>query len=115
MTEHAHAAYGPCPRTRVLWETDPEIADLIAKEERYECDTVRLIPSENYASLAVLAATGSIFANKYSEGYPSKRYYEGQIYVDQVEELAMARARAHFGADQAQVHPNKRSPANNAA
>ncbi len=115
MTEHAHAAYGPCPRTRVLWETDPEIADLIAKEERYECDTVRLIPSENYASLAVLAATGSIFANKYSEGYPSKRYYEGQIYVDQVEELAMARARALFGADHANVQPYSGSPANMAA
>ncbi|HAK95100.1 MAG TPA: serine hydroxymethyltransferase [Planctomycetes bacterium] len=115
MAEPPPDAFIACPRTRALWDADPEIADLIAKEERYECDTIRLIPSENYASMAVLAATGSIFANKYSEGYASKRYYEGQIYVDQVEKLAIARACALFGAAHANVQPYSGSPANMAA
>lgn len=95
-----------------LAETDPEIADLVAKETRYEFDTVRLIPSENYASRAVLEAAGSVFTNKYSEGYPRKRYYEGQQQVDQVEEIANARVAKLFGADHVNVQPYSGSPAN---
>ena len=75
-----------------LKQTDPEIYDLIRAEERYEIDSVRLIPSENYVSRAVLEATGSILTNKYSEGYPGRRYYEGQRYVDQIETLVAERA-----------------------
>jgi len=95
-----------------LAEADPEIAALVAKEARYEADTVRLIPSENYASRAVLEASGSVFTNKYSEGYARKRYYEGQQQVDQVEELAASRVAAIFGADHANVQPYSGSPAN---
>src|ERR1043166_7077863 len=95
-----------------LAAVDPEIADLIAAEERRQRDKVRLIASENYVSGAVLAASGSVLTNKYSEGYPGKRYYEGQQYIDQVEELGIARARALFGADHANVQPYSGSPAN---
>src|SRR4029450_3584308 len=72
----------------------------------------RLIPSENYVSRAVLEASGSVFTNKYSEGYPHKRYYEGQQFVDPLEELAQKRARDLFGADHANVQPYSGSPAN---
>ena len=92
--------------------TDPEIADLIARESRRQADTLRLIPSENYASAAVLAATGSCLTNKYSEGYPHKRYYQGQQYIDAIETLAIDRAKALFGADHANVQPYSGSPAN---
>jgi glycine hydroxymethyltransferase len=95
-----------------LAAVDPEIADLIVAEERRQRDKVRLIASENYVSGAVLAATGSVLTNKYSEGYAGKRYYEGQQYIDQVEELCIARARALFGADHANVQPYSGSPAN---
>jgi glycine hydroxymethyltransferase len=95
-----------------LAAVDPEIADLIAAEERRQRDKVRLIASENYVSGAVLAATGSVLTNKYSEGYAGKRYYEGQQYIDQVEELCIARARALFGADHVNVQPYSGSPAN---
>ena len=77
-----------------LAESDPEIARLIAEENRLEHDKIRLIASENYASRAVMEATGSVLTNKYSEGYAHKRYYEGQQVVDQVEELAIARLKA---------------------
>ena len=80
-----------------LAESDPEIARLIADENRREHDTMRLIASENYASRAVMEATGSVLTNKYSEGYAHKRYYEGQQVVDQVEELAIARLKRLFG------------------
>ena len=95
-----------------LAESDPEIAALIDAEERYEADTLRLIASENYVSRAVLEATGSILTNKYSEGYANKRYYEGQRYVDQVEELAKSRLGALFGAEHVNVQPYSGSPAN---
>src|SRR5262245_13563066 len=95
-----------------LRKTDPDIADLIAAEEQRERDSIRLIPSENYVSHAVLEATGSILTNKYSEGYQAKRYYEGQQYIDQIEALAVARAKALFGADHANVQPYSGSPAN---
>ena len=95
-----------------LKRTDPEIFDLIKQEERYEVDSVRLIASENYVSKAVLEATGSILTNKYSEGYPGRRYYEGQRNVDQIETLAVNRAKALFKVEHANVQPYSGSPAN---
>jgi len=95
-----------------LAQVDPEIAELIAGEERRQRDTIRLIASENYVSGAVLAATGSVLTNKYSEGYPTKRYYEGQKFVDQVEQTCIERAKALFHADHANVQPYSGSPAN---
>ncbi|MGE5182637.1 MAG: serine hydroxymethyltransferase [Acidobacteriota bacterium] len=95
-----------------LSHVDPEIADLITAEETRQRDSVRLIASENYVSGAVLAATGSVLTNKYSEGYPGKRYYEGQKYIDQIEQLCIDRAKALFGADHANVQPYSGSPAN---
>ncbi len=79
-----------------LAQVDPEIKKLIGEENERERDTVRLIASENYASRAVMQATGSVLTNKYSEGYPGKRYYEGQQVIDQVERLAIERVRALF-------------------
>src|SRR5215210_9281369 len=93
-------------------DVDPEIAELITSEERRQRDKVRLIASENYVSGAVLAATGSVLTNKYSEGYPGKRYYEGQQYIDRVEQLCIDRAKALFGAEHANVQPYSGSPAN---
>jgi glycine hydroxymethyltransferase len=102
-----------------LSEVDPEIHALIGKEERLEADKLRLIASENYASRAVLEASGSCLTNKYSEGYAHKRYYEGQQVIDEVEELAKSRLQKLFGAvlpDPTQVHVNVQpysgSPAN---
>ncbi len=95
-----------------LRRTDPEIADLIVAEEQRERDWIRLIPSENYVSHAVLEASGSILTNKYSEGYQAKRYYEGQQYIDQIEALAVARAKALFQAEHANVQPYSGSPCN---
>src|SRR5215472_14324992 len=95
-----------------LTESDPEIARLIADENRLEHEKVRLIASENYASRAVMEATGSVLTNKYSEGYPHKRYYEGQQVIDQVEELAVSRLKALFGAEHVNVQPYSGSPAN---
>ncbi|MEX2247007.1 MAG: serine hydroxymethyltransferase [Dehalococcoidia bacterium] len=92
--------------------TDPEVYELIRREERYQVDTVRLIPSENYTSRAVMEATGSVLANKYSEGYPGRRYYEGQRYVDELETLVQERAKALFGVEHANVQPYSGSPAN---
>jgi glycine hydroxymethyltransferase len=95
-----------------LAERDPEIARLIKEEEVRETVKLRLIPSENYASRAVLEATGSILTNKYSEGYAGKRYYEGQQIIDRVEELAVSRLKALFGAEHVNVQPYSGSPAN---
>src|SRR3954467_2373843 len=95
-----------------LHAVDPEIADLITDEEKRQRDKIRLIASENYVSGAVLAATGSVLTNKYSEGYPGKRYYEGQQYIDQIEQLCIDRAKQLFGAEHANVQPYSGSPAN---
>ncbi|MEY9837344.1 serine hydroxymethyltransferase [Streptacidiphilus sp. EB103A] len=95
-----------------LQSTDPEIAALVAAEERLQADTLRLIPSENYVSAAVLEASGTVLQNKYSEGYPGKRYYEGQQNIDQIETLAIERAKALFGVEHANVQPYSGSPAN---
>jgi glycine hydroxymethyltransferase len=92
--------------------TDPEIAELIQAEARRQRDKVRLIPSENYVSVAVLEATGSVLTNKYSEGYPGRRYYEGQQFIDQIERIAVGRAEQLFGIDHANVQPYSGSPAN---
>ena len=95
-----------------LQKTDPEVRDLIVSEEKREADKIRLIPSENYASQAVMEATGSILTNKYSEGYPHKRYYEGQQVTDAIEDLAIERAKKLFGVEHANVQPYSGSPAN---
>jgi len=91
---------------------DAEVAALVAAEERRQHETLCLIPSENHVSRDVLAASGSVFMNKYSEGYPERRYYEGNAVVDSVEALAASRARALFGVDHANVQPYSGSPAN---
>ena len=92
--------------------TDPKVLELVRAEECRQADTIRLIPSENYVSRAVLEATGSVFTNKYSEGYAGKRYYEGQQFVDPLETLAQERACSLFGAEHANVQPYSGSPAN---
>lgn len=102
----------PSWREPALSEVDPEISALILEEERREADTLRLIASENYVSRAVLEASGSILTNKYSEGYPRKRYYEGQQSIDPVEELACERVKKLFGAEHVNVQPYSGSPAN---
>ncbi|MFJ7421600.1 serine hydroxymethyltransferase [Streptomyces uncialis] len=95
-----------------LRAADPDLAALVAAEEQLQADTLRLIPSENYVSTAVLEASGTVLQNKYSEGYPGRRYYEGQQIIDQVERLAVTRARSLFGVDHANVQPYSGSPAN---
>ena len=95
-----------------LTEVDPEIAACIAEEEKRQHDKLRLIPSENYASRAVMEACGSVLNNKYSEGYAGKRYYEGQQNIDTVETLAIERLKTLFGVDHANVQPYSGSPAN---
>jgi len=97
-----------------LRDTDAAIYELIKQEDRRQFESIRLIASENYTSAAVLAATGSSLANKYSEGYPGKRYYEGQEFIDQIESLAIERACSLFGAAHANVQPYSGSPANQA-
>jgi glycine hydroxymethyltransferase len=97
-----------------LRAVDPEIHELIRLETKRQDEFVRLIPSENYASAAVMEATGSILNNKYSEGYPGRRYYEGQEYIDGVETLAIERAKSLFGMPHANVQPYSGSPANQA-
>jgi glycine hydroxymethyltransferase len=95
-----------------LKQADPEIAQLIDLEARRQRDKIRLIPSENYASRAVMEATGSVLSNKYSEGYAGKRYYEGQQHIDQVEMLAIERLKELFGVAHVNVQPYSGSPAN---
>ncbi len=94
---------------------DPDVYALTVQETRRQASLIRLIPSENYTSSAVMQAMATVFCNKYSEGYPRKRYYEGNELVDQIEELARERAKKLFGADHANVQPNSGSPANMAA
>lgn len=92
--------------------TDSEIFELIKLEEKRQFDKIRLIASENYVSSAVLQATGTVLTNKYSEGYAGKRYYEGQQIIDQIECLAIERAKNLFGAEHVNVQPYSGSPAN---
>lgn len=93
---------------------DTTIWDLIQKEETRQRKGLELIPSENYVSRDVLTALGSVFTNKYSEGYPGRRYYGGQEFTDQVEQLAIDRAKQLFRADHANVQPHSGAPANEA-
>ncbi|OQY89130.1 MAG: serine hydroxymethyltransferase [Chloroflexi bacterium UTCFX4] len=98
-----------------LEEVDPEIAVTIESEKRRQREGLELIASENYVSRAVLTAVGSVLTNKYAEGYPGKRYYNGCEFVDDAEALAIARAKKLFGADHANVQPHSGSQANFAA
>jgi len=100
------------PSLSQLASADPQLAGLIEGEAQRQHDKLRLIPSENYVSTAVLEATGSVLTNKYSEGYPGRRYYEGQQFIDPIETLTAERAKALFGVDHANVQPYSGSPAN---
>lgn len=93
-------------------DQDPEIYSLVMQEEKRQADKIRLIASENYVSKAILETTGSVLTNKYSEGYAGKRYYEGQQIIDQVEQLAIKRAKGIFGAEHVNVQCYSGSPAN---
>ena len=100
------------PMWRTLRDTDPEIADAIRSELHRQNDGLELIASENFVSRAVLEAAGSVFTNKYAEGYPGKRYYGGCEFADVVERAAIARAKALFGAEHANVQPHSGAQAN---
>src|ERR1700744_5267740 len=93
------------PPIGAVESTDPEVAGLIEAEARRQRDKIRLIPSENYVSVAVLEASGSVLTNKYSEGYPGRRYYEGEQSIDPLERIAGERAESLFGVDPANVQP----------
>lgn len=93
-------------------KTDAKVANLVLKEEKRQREGMELIASENYVSKAVLEALGSVFTNKYSEGYPGKRYYGGQRFTDAVETLAIQRAQRLFGAEHVNVQPLSGAPAN---
>ena len=95
-------------------QNDDQVAAFIAGEEKRERQGLELIPSENYVSRDVLTVLGSVFTNKYAEGYPGKRYYGGQEFTDQVEQLAIDRAKELFHADHANVQPHSGAPANEA-
>src|SRR5215475_1219802 len=97
---------------RPLAEVDPEIAQAIDNEQRRQHEGLELIASENFVSEAVLEAAGSVFTNKYAEGYPGKRYYGGCEFADVVESLAIDRAKQIFGAEHANVQPHSGAQAN---
>jgi glycine hydroxymethyltransferase len=112
MNDEHRAAMGHDFLDRSLGAVDPEIADAIALETRRQNDTLELIASENHVSRAVLTAMGSVFTNKYAEGYPGKRYYGGCGPTDIVETIAIERAKKLFGAEHANVQPHSGSQAN---
>ena len=99
-------------RQRSVWEADPEIARAIQGEVHRQNSGLELIASENFVTAAVLEAMGSVLTNKYAEGYPGRRYYGGCEFVDVAESLAMARAKALFGAEHANVQPHCGTQAN---
>ena len=99
-------------RFRVLPEADPDVYTILQGESTRQNEELELIPSENYVSPAVLEALGTLMTNKYSEGTPGRRYYGGQTYTDQIETLAIERAKALFGADHATVQPLSGAAAN---
>jgi glycine hydroxymethyltransferase len=103
------------PAEATLRHTDPELFDLVQREERRQVANIELIASENYASAAVLEAQGSVLTNKYAEGYPGRRYYGGCEWIDRVEQLAIDRVKTLFGAEHANVQPHSGSAANMAA
>src|SRR5690242_6079150 len=92
--------------------TDDELFSLLDRELDRQQTTLQLIASENFASPAVLRATGSVLTNKYSEGYPKRRFYGGNRVIDEVEDLARERAKALFGAEHANVQPHSGANAN---
>ena len=98
-----------------LSQVDPTVAAIIEDERNRQIESLEMIASENYASAAVLEATGSVFTNKYAEGYPGKRYYAGNQHSDRLEQLAIDRAKELFGADHANVQPTSGAEANMAA
>src|SRR5262245_52653913 len=98
-----------------LSKVDPTIAQAIRNETERQAEGLELIASENFVSDAVLEALGSVFTNKYAEGYPGRRYYGGCQFVDVVEQLAIDRAKQIFGADHANVQPHSGTQANIAA
>lgn len=100
---------------QALDRDDPEVADLIRREFRRQSTTLELIPSENLASPAILEALGTLLTNKYAEGYPGKRYYGGCEVMDEIETLAIERAKRLFGAEYVNVQPHAGSQANAAA
>jgi len=100
---------------RALEATDPEIADIIKREERRQFEGIELIASENYVSTAVMETMANMMTNKYAEGLPGKRYYGGCEFVDEAERLAIARAKQLFGAEHANVQPHSGAQANAAA
>ncbi len=102
-------------RREPLYELDPELNELLRAELRRQQETLELIASENFASRAVLEATGSVLTNKYAEGYPGARYYGGCEIIDAVEQLAIDRCKALFGAEHVNVQPHSGSSANLAA
>ena len=97
-----------------LKATDPEIYDLIQKQSKFEASTLKMIASESYAIENVLEACGSTLTNKYAEGYPAARYYEGNEYIDEIENLAISRGKELFGCEHMNVQPYSGSPANSA-
>src|SRR5688572_18381733 len=101
-----------CPPGDALRRTDPEIADLVQEEIERQSAGIELIASENFVSPAVMEAMGSPLTNKYAEGLPGKRYYGGCEVVDQIEQIAIDRAKALFGADHANVQPHSGASAN---
>src|ERR1700758_5785628 len=100
------------PMSRPLYEVDPQIANAIDNETRRQHEGLELIASENFVSEAVLEAMGSVFTNKYAEGYPGKRYYGGCEFTDIVEDLARERCKKLFGAEHVNVQPHSGSQAN---
>src|SRR6266481_8066606 len=102
-------------RNAPLAEVDPIIANAIDDEVARQANGLELIASENFVSEAILEAAGSVFTNKYAEGYPGKRYYAGCEFADVVEDLARERARKLFGAEYVNVQPHSGSQANQAA
>src|SRR5438105_8476116 len=101
--------------SRNLTESDPAIAQALANEANRQHEGLKLIAAENFVSMAVLEAMGSVFTNKYAEGYPGKRYYGGCEFADVVENLARDRAKQLFGAEHVNVQPHSGSQANMAA
>src|SRR5471030_811627 len=97
---------------RPLAEVDPEVAEAIRHEVERQHGQLELIASENFTSQAIMEATGSVFTNKYAEGYPGKRYYGGCEFADEVETLAIERAKKLFGCSFVNVQPNSGSQAN---
>src|SRR5258706_2909410 len=98
-----------------LSQSDPQIAELIGKEEQRQASTLELIASENHVQTAVMEAAGTVLTNKYAEGYPGARYYGGCIFYDQIETLAIERAKQLFGCRFANVQPHSGATANLAA